>query len=125
MDGATCGIPDDFLTILLYVGLVRLVAWLARRQRLRSERLTRWGRMMVSLSIWPFTTVYFLFALPFLTSLLISLPATVGERAGRIVAEGVADEIRRCPHELSKSLSYVQVKDGDTIKAQGFLLAAS
>lgn len=122
-------LPVVFLTmlatILSYLGLVKLVAWLVRRRRLQSERLTRWGRMLLLLSIWPFATVYFLFALPFLTSLLISLPAAVGERAGRIVAQRVSDEIKRCPHELSGSMSFVQIKEGEVMKAQGFLLAAT
>lgn len=111
---------------LLNRGQAKVERWRTQQERGQAnQRGMKLGRVVVGICALPFLSVYTMFGLPLIISIAIALPATVGSYAGKKSAQRSHQAFLACPDRLPPSYSFVRVHDGDTIKAQGFLIAAS
>lgn len=111
---------------LLNRAQAKVERWKQQQERVPAgQRGLKFARVVVGLCALPFLSVYTMFGLPLTISVLIALPATVGTYAGKKLAQRYQDVFLACPSHLPPTYSFVRIHDGDTIKAQGFLIAAS
>jgi len=111
---------------LLNHAQTKVKLWKQQQEALpTSQRGMKLASIVASISALPFLSVYSMFGLPLIISVVIALPATVGSYAGKKAAQRSQQVFLACPDHLPSPYSFVQVRDGNTIKAQGFLIAAS